>query len=206
MSWSEINLKKLFLQDTPLIDVRAPIEFKDGHFPCSINLPLMNDEERHLIGIEYKKLGQLKAIELGHKLVSGETKENRISDWVNFLKINPNAQLYCFRGGMRSQIATEWIADRGIKLEKITGGYKALRQFLLNTLEEKSKVVKLVVISGRTGTGKTPFLYQTNLPMIDLEKLANHRGSSFGGMGPQPTPINFENKGPNVCRIIGKVM
>lgn len=193
MSWSEADFKNLFLNNIPLIDVRAPVEYLEGHFPHSVNLPLMNDEERRLVGIDYKQNGQESAVRLGHQLVSGEIKEQRVAAWINFLKDKPHAQLYCFRGGMRSQIATDWIKESGIELKKITGGYKALRQYLMKTFDQIVPTLNFTVISGRTGSGKTPFLYQTKLPMVDLEKIANHRGSSFGNMGIQPTQINFEN-------------
>lgn len=193
MSWSETNLKKMFLNKMPLIDVRAPVEFKEGHFPGAVNLPIINDEERTLIGTTYKKSGQEAAIKLGHELVQGEVKKNRVQQWVDYLKQYPDAQLYCFRGGMRSQIATDWLKDEGFHLTKIPGGYKFLRNFLINKIAELTPVLNFTIISGRTGSGKTPFLYETGLPMIDLEKIANHRGSSFGNMGIQPTQINFEN-------------
>ena len=104
-SWNDPYLQELFLKKTPLIDVRAPVEFKEGSLPYSINLPIMNDEERHLIGTCYKTHGQEAAIKLGHELVSGSIKEERITSWVNFLSQNPTAEVFCFRGGMRSQIS-----------------------------------------------------------------------------------------------------
>lgn len=87
---SESNdFKSLVLNKTPLIDVRAPIEFKKGSFPYSVNLPLITDEERHLIGIKYKNFGNEEAVMLGHKFVSGEVKEKRIKAWLDFKKIIP---------------------------------------------------------------------------------------------------------------------
>lgn len=194
MSWSETDFKNLFLKNIPLIDVRAPVEFAEGHFPESVNLPLLNDDERRQVGTTYKNAGQEAAIKLGHDLIQGEVKVQRIAQWVEFLKKNPDAQLYCFRGGLRSQISTNWLNDKGYNLNRITGGYKALRQFLITQISELTEQMNFTIIAGRTGSGKTPFLYQTNLPMIDLEKIANHRGSSFGNMGIQPTQITFENR------------
>jgi tRNA 2-selenouridine synthase len=185
------ELIELFLNKTPLIDVRAPIEFNEGIIPFSVNLPLMNDLERHQIGLCYKEKGQLAAIELGHQLVSGSTKTARIQAWLDFLKLNPQAQVFCFRGGLRSQTSCQWISDHGITRSPIKGGYKRLRQFFLSWLDV-APLPKLVRIAGPTGSGKSHFL--TQFPKrIDLEGLAHHRGSAFGQLGPQPSQITFEN-------------
>ena len=193
-SASMLDFRELFRSDTPLIDVRAPIEFHEGHFPSSVNLPLMNDEERAAVGTRYKEAGQAEALKLGHDLVSGDRRESRIDAWVGFLKQHTNAWLYCFRGGLRSQISVSWIEERGLRVPFVPGGYKALRRFLLETLEKESIRRKLLVVGGRTGSGKTLILNATTLPSIDLEGAANHKGSSFGKMGPQPAQITFENR------------
>ncbi|WP_372966569.1 tRNA 2-selenouridine(34) synthase MnmH [Marinobacter sp.] len=184
----------LFLNDVPLMDVRAPVEFAKGSFPNAINAPLMNDEERHRIGICYKEKGQDKAIELGHQLVSGDIKAQRIEAWKRFAIQHPNGYLFCFRGGLRSRLTQQWIKDSGINYPLIEGGYKALRRFLIDSMDEQIKIQEFRLLSGRTGTGKTRVL--ANLPNpVDLEGLANHRGSSFGRMvSPQPTQIDFENR------------
>ncbi len=189
-----LDFKELFRRDTPLIDVRAPVEFHEGHFPASINLPLMNNEERAAVGTRYKEAGQSEALALGHELVSGALKESRINDWEAFLRKHPEANLYCFRGGLRSQISVSWIAERGLKVPFVPGGYKALRRFLLETLEQESRQRRFLVVGGRTGSGKTLILEATTLPALDLEGAANHKGSSFGKMGPQPAQITFENR------------
>ena len=187
------NYLELFLNDTPMMDVRAPVEFEKGAFPNVLNLPLMNDEERHLVGTRYKESGQESAIELGHELVSGHTKEQRIQQWLAFSKENPSGYLYCFRGGLRSRTTQQWIKDAGIDYPLITGGYKAMRRFLIDELDKASQKQDFVVVSGRTGTGKTRFLKTLN-NYVDLEGLAHHRGSSFGRMLiPQPSQIDFEN-------------
>lgn len=188
------EFRELFRKDTPLIDVRAPVEFHEGHFPASVNFPLMNDAERAAVGTRYKEAGQAEALKLGHELVAGELREARIDAWVAFLKGHPDARLYCFRGGLRSQISVSWIEERGLELPYIPGGYKALRRFLLETLEQESLNRKLLVVGGRTGSGKTQILNATPLPSLDLEGAANHKGSSFGKMGPQPAQITFENR------------
>lgn len=184
----------LFLNDVPLMDVRAPVEFSRGSFPGAINAPLMNDEERHRVGICYKEKGQDKAIELGHQLVSGDLKAQRIEAWKRFTAKNPQGYLFCFRGGLRSRLTQQWIKDSGIDFPLIQGGYKAMRRFLIDSLETLTESSEFVILSGRTGTGKTRVLNQLPNP-VDLEGLANHRGSSFGRqVTPQPSQIDFENR------------
>jgi tRNA 2-selenouridine synthase len=184
----------LFLNDTPLLDVRAPVEYSRGSFPSATNAPLMNDEERHRVGICYKEKGQDKAIELGHQLVSGDIKAQRIEAWKRFVAQHPDGYLFCFRGGLRSRLTQQWIRDAGINYPLVKGGYKALRRFLIDSLEARIESGNFRIVSGRTGTGKTRVLRQLPNP-VDLEGLANHRGSSFGRqVTPQPSQIDFENR------------
>ncbi len=103
----------LFLKETSLIDVRAPIEFIAGSLPGSINLPIMNDEERALVGTTYKQSGREEAIKLGHNLVSEDVKESRLQKWIEHILLHPEAVIYCFRGGLRSQITQRWLGERG---------------------------------------------------------------------------------------------
>jgi tRNA 2-selenouridine synthase len=188
------KLKELFLLDVPLLDVRAPVEFAAGAFPQAENHPLIDDGERHRIGITYKEEGQDPAIELGHELVSGEIKQARIAAWRDFFARHPDAVLYCFRGGMRSKISQRWLLDEaGIRCARVRGGYKAMRRFLIDQLERDAAACRPVVIGGRTGVGKTRLLVDCRR-MVDLEGLAHHRGSAFGHHAlPQPTQIDFEN-------------
>lgn len=193
------TFEELFLRDRPLIDTRAPIEFERGSFPGAVNLPLMTDVEREQVGIRYKEQGEHAAVALGHELVSGHVKEDRIAAWIEQVKRNVNAALFCFRGGLRSQTVQAWLASEGYHLPVVDGGYKALRAYLLNSLEECLCETSLVVIGGRTGVAKTALLNQASdmlrLPVIDLEGLAHHRGSAFGKRAePQPTQVNFENR------------
>ena len=188
------ELKALFLQDVPLLDVRAPVEFAAGAFPHAENHPLIDDDERHQVGITYKDDGQEQAIELGHELVSGEVRRNRISAWRDFFARHPDAVLYCFRGGMRSKISQRWLLeDLGIRCSRVRGGYKAMRRFLIDQIEQNSPICQPVVVGGRTGVGKTRLLVECRR-MVDLEGLAHQRGSAFGHHPrPQPTQIDFEN-------------
>jgi tRNA 2-selenouridine synthase len=187
------DFKSIVLNKTPLLDVRAPVEFQSGAFINACNLPIMNDEERRLVGICYKNEGNAKAIELGHKLVSGDIKEQRVQAWCDFMDANPDALLYCFRGGQRSKIAQQWIRESGREISRLKGGYKAFRNYLLRELEQFSSHFSSIVLGGRTGSGKTIVLQKMS-NAVDLEALANHRGSSFGQkVTSQPSQINFDN-------------
>ncbi len=189
------DYRDIFLNDVPMMDARAPIEFAKGAFPGVINLPLMNDVERQKVGTSYKQQGQEAAIKLGHQLVSGELKAERIAAWAAFAKAHPDGYLYCFRGGLRSQITQQWLKDEaGIDYPRVVGGYKAMRGFLLETTEQALAQCDFVIVGGLTGTGKTEVLAQLH-NSLNLEGHANHRGSSFGKRAtPQPAQIDFENR------------
>lgn len=190
------QLRELFINKTPFIDVRAPVEFKQGHLPDAVNIPILNDEERALVGTTYKNKGNEAAVKLGHELVSGETKTRRLDLWQNYIKENPRAILYCFRGGQRSQITQKWLKEVGVDRPLIKGGYKFVRNFLMDEVKRFSESYPMLIVSGTTGSGKTQFLQlvKSFYPSLDLEGLACHRGSAFGSMGiEQPTQINFEN-------------
>lgn len=188
------DYRSLFLNDTPFLDVRAPVEFNQGAFPFTENFPLMNDQERTDIGIRYKKSGQDEAIKLGQELIQGEIKSERVEHWAQYIKQHPKGVLYCFRGGMRSKISQQWIYEKtGIIYPRIKGGYKAMRRFLIDELETSSQRIEPIILSGRTGIGKTLFLKKIK-QQIDLEGLFHHRGSVFGNhVTPQPTQIDIEN-------------
>lgn len=187
------DYRSIFLASAPLLDVRAPVEFSAGAFPGAVNVGILDDEERAQVGTTYKQRGQDAAIALGHQLVSGGTKAERIARWAAFTREHPDGYLYCFRGGLRSQTAREWLRESGIDYPLIQGGYKAMRQFLLGELERQSKHANIGIVGGRTGSGKTRVV-QALHRAIDLEGLAHHRGSSFGRLpGGQPTQIDFEN-------------
>ncbi len=187
------DLRQLFLRAVPMLDLRAPVEFEQGAFAGSVNLPLMNDSEREQVGTCYKQQGQEAAITLGHSLVSGSVKAARMAQWKAFVEANPQGVLYCFRGGLRSRTTQQWLHEAGVDYPLVAGGYKAMRRFLIEQIETASKTCRFTILSGRTGSGKTRVLNQIR-HSVDLEGLANHRGSSFGRqVTPQPTQINFEN-------------
>ena len=185
------NYHSILQQQLPLIDLRAPQEFSRGALFGSVNLPLMTDDERAAVGTCYKQQGQQAAIELGHQLVQGQTQSQRVQAWVDFATANPGGMLYCARGGLRSQIAQQWLADAGVVYPRVTGGFKALRQAAIAVIEHAAGQ-PLLLLAGATGSGKTRLL--TQLQGTDLEALANHRGSAFGRrLAAQPSQISFEN-------------
>lgn len=188
------DLRDLLTEGRPLLDVRAPVEFAKGAFPGAINRPLLTDDERHAVGVRYKQQGQDAAIVLGAELLDDAERARRVATWKAFAEENPDGALYCFRGGLRSQIAQAWLADAGIELPLVSGGYKAMRGFLIETLARLCERMSLRIVGGRTGVGKTLLIRQLGRT-VDLEGVAHHRGSSFGGMaGAQPGNIDFENR------------
>ena len=189
------DYQQLFLSGVPLMDVRAPVEYLQGAFPTAVNLPLMVDDERQQVGTCYKRQGQDAAIALGHRLVSGSTKHERLASWLAFAQAYPQGVLYCFRGGLRSQTVQQWMRSEGhTPYPRVSGGYKAMRTFLIDTTRDAAQQCGFTVLSGLTGTGKTQLIAQLRHG-IDLEGHANHRGSSFGQqVSGQPAQIDFENR------------
>jgi tRNA 2-selenouridine synthase len=184
---------QLFVQDRPLLDVRAPIEFNQGAFPNASNYPLLDNRQRELVGTRYREGGQDAAIALGLELATPELREQRLASWRNFCEQHPDGYLYCFRGGLRSHLTQQWLREASIDYPLVHGGYKALRAFLLDAMEQCLLQVPLLVVGGPTGAGKTALL-QACGPALDLEALAQHRGSAFGAtLQAQPAQISWEN-------------
>ncbi len=181
----------------PIVDVRSPNEYSQGHWPGAINIPLFSDRERELIGKSFKKESRLRAIVNGLKVTL--PKIIKLLELIKEITIlqedNKSIRIYCWRGGMRSS-AFAWLARTiGIKTYLLKGGYKNYRKWVLNEFESN---LPIRLIGGRTGTRKTDLLnYIDNedIHVIDLEGIAHHRGSSFGslGMGQQPSTQQFEN-------------
>ena len=183
---------------SPIIDVRSPSEFFQGHWPGAINIPLFTDSEREIIGKSYKKESRLKAIFNGLKVTLPKTTkllEIILHTTTTKDQRNKSIRIYCWRGGMRSRTFA-WLARTiGIKTYLLKGGYKTYRKWVLNQFEVD---LPIRLLGGKTGTRKTDllnYINHENLYVIDLEGIANHRGSSFGslGMKKQPSTQQFEN-------------
>ena len=187
------QFENLLISGVPFLDVRAEIAFSKGSFPTSTNIPILQDYERQVVGTCYKKNGRKAAIELAHSLINGPTKVQRIEAWCEFARANQNVHIYCWRGGMRSKYAHDWILGSGINIPLIDGGFKALRHVIIDQITDAANHVPFVRIGGKTGTAKTDLVNAIEFS-TDLEGHANHRGSSFGQrVSGVPTQINFEN-------------
>ena len=180
---------QIFAQKRPVLDVRSPCEFAHAHIPGAVNLPLFSDEERKIVGIVYKKLGSRPAIEKGLELV----QFSRIVQEIRHLDLSSSIYVYCARGGMRSS-SMGWLLELlGYEVTLIQGGYKSFRRWALGQF---AKPYSLVVIGGETGSGKTKLLKkleESGEAVVDLEQLAQHRGSVFGSLAVQPSQEQFEN-------------
>ena len=185
----------IIVNDVPMIDVRSPGEFKSGTVPSSVNIPLLTDDERHQVGLAYRKKGKDVAFRVANNLFDDAKKHMLSEIWCAYLDRYPDCVVYCARGGMRSETAARWIYQQSAaQVSRIEGGYKAMRNYLLSRLEPASISSRPVVLGGRTGSGKTRLL-NSLANSIDLEALANHRGSTFGRFTtPQPGQADFENR------------
>lgn len=195
MALEKINVVKFLelAESIPVIDVRSPSEFNTGNIPGAFNIPLFDDKEREAVGIIYKKKGRIPAILEGLKH-TGPTMSSKLEQALKIAK-NDKLMVYCWRGGMRSE-AMAWLLSLGdIDTEVLEGGYKSYRHHILDSLSEKRK---MIVLGGMTGSSKThilKYLKGCGQQVIDLEGLANHKGSAFGSLGQpaQPSTEQFAN-------------
>ena len=177
-----------------LLDVRSPGEYIEGHIPGAVSFPLFTDEERAEVGTLYKKKGHDFAFLKGLEFVGA-----KMADYVRWAnKLVPEKKLYihCWRGGQRSASLAWLLETAGFEVKLITGGYKAYRQYIHRQFDEIK--LNIIVLGGPTGSGKTLILQslkEEGEQIIDLEKLAHHKGSAFGSLGEliQPTVEQFEN-------------
>jgi tRNA 2-selenouridine synthase len=180
-------------EELATVDVRSEGEFKEGHIAGAVNIPILNNQERIQVGTDYKQKGQLEAIKTGFRLVGP-----RILDIVNEAEKAANNKellIHCWRGGMRSTNFCQFVEMAKIKTHQLGGGYKTYRHTALASFRDP---LKLIVLGGSTGSGKSEILRSLAAKgeqVIDLEKLAHHKGSVFGGlmMPPQPTTEQFQN-------------
>jgi tRNA 2-selenouridine synthase len=180
-------------EQLPLVDARSEGEFAQSHIPGAINIPILNNAERIQVGTLYKQAGPEKATLKGFELVGPRFHLIQREALRNFP--NKKVMLYCWRGGMRSQILSWLLTQVGFEVYRLAGGYKTYRTFTFN---EVRKPYPLLVLGGKTGAAKTVLLQklkERGEQVVDLEGLANHKGSSFGAIGlpGQPTVEQFEN-------------
>ena len=194
----EISIKEFLSSrtNTPIVDVRSPKEYQLAHIPGAINIPLFNDAERAMVGTTYKHEGREKAITQGLELVGPKMAEF-VAEGKRILQEHQAVYItmHCWRGGMRSKSMATLFNFAGIPTLTITGGYKVYRNAVQQSF---ANPLHLIVLGGKTGSAKTAILQalqQQGEQIIDLEKLANHKGSAFGQLGeePQPSSEYFEN-------------
>jgi len=187
--FQDIELKDLLhLQEKEahtIVDVRSPGEFQEYTIPGSINIPIFSDKERAEVGTIYKQVGKEEAKERGLEIFSAKLP-NFIA---KFKKIDTPMSVFCWRGGMRSKTAATVLDLMGVHANRLTGGIRSYREWVVSELEKQEFKPELYVLNGNTGSGKTMILHELaekGYPVIDLEKMANHRGSIFGQIGLKP--------------------
>ncbi len=179
--------------ELPIADVRSEKEFGEGHIGSAINIPILNNDERITVGTDYKQKGQAEAIKTGFRLVGPRFLE--IIKHAELAAAGQELLVHCWRGGMRSSNFCQIVGMAKIKTHQLSGGYKVYRH---EALESYKNPLRLILLGGYTGSGKSEILRalrEKGEQVIDLENLANHKGSVFGGlmMPPQPTTEQFQN-------------
>lgn len=190
-----VSIKELLpLTDTiPLIDVRSPAEYELAHIPGAYNIPIFDNEERRQVGIKYKMGGKENAVLLGLDFVG--PKMSAFVREAKKLARNKKILVHCWRGGMRSGSMAWLFETAGLEVYVLEGGYKAYRKYIR---DQFSQPVRMMVLGGYTGSGKTEILQllkDKGEQFLDIEGIANHRGSVFGLLGQDDQPSNeqFEN-------------
>ena len=167
------------------IDVRSPQEVQESPVPFAQNVPLFDDEERAVVGLTYARQGQEAAIRKGVEIVSPKIPQ-LIQTIQSHLQPHEEPLIFCWRGGMRSKAVATFLDLVGIPVCRLEGGYRAYRNLVVQTLEESATYPHFLVLHGMTCVGKTMLiqrLREEGYPVIDLEDLAQHRGSAFGTIG-----------------------
>lgn len=177
-----------------IIDVRAPSEYAEDHIPGAINLPVLSDAERAQVGTMYKQVSPFDARKLGAALVAANAARH-LQGPLAAMQGGWRPLVYCWRGGQRSGSFALILGQIGWRAETLAGGYKAWRAMVAESLYHQPFPAPVVILGGNTGTGKTallPHLAARGVQVLDLEGLAQHRGSLFGAVGPQPSQKAFE--------------
>jgi len=180
-----------------LLDVRSPAEYAHAHLPGSVSFPLFSNEERAEVGTLYKQQGRQEAITRGMELLA--PRVDKLCEKAASLALVNTVRVYCWRGGMRSQVIAGLLALQGLESCTLQGGYKSYRRRCLRIIAERCPQLKLRVLGGMTGARKTEVLHaltEMGEQILDLEDLAGHRGSAFGGIGlpTQPSNEQLENR------------
>ena len=190
-NWTEITADMI-------IDVRSPSEYAEDHILGAVNMPVLNNEERAEVGTIYKQINAFQARRYGGALVARNISRHILTNLQN-MSVEFKPLIYCWRGGQRSNSFARICSDIGWRTYVLEGGYKAYRRNVLKGLENDAPKIKPILISGPTGTGKTRLLHyikEEGAQILDLEALANHRGSLLG-LTPgetQPNQKYFETK------------
>ncbi|OYU93147.1 MAG: tRNA 2-selenouridine(34) synthase MnmH, partial [Burkholderiales bacterium PBB5] len=173
-----------------VIDVRSPAEFAEDHLPGAVNWPVLSNEERITVGTLYVQTSPLEARKLGAALVARNIA-NHLDQWVRDRPRHWQPLVYCWRGGQRSGTMAWFLDQIGFRTTRLDGGYKGYRAQVRADLAIPPTDLRLTVLAGRTGSGKTrllPALAAEGAQVLDLEALACHRGSILGGLPGQPQP------------------
>lgn len=187
----------LQLTNAYFVDLRSEGEYQEDTIPGAINIPIFNNEERAQIGFTYKQVSVEKAKELGLAFIAPKLKY--IYQELSRLSRQKPVVIFCWRGGMRSQFILNAFSSLGLSLQRIAGGYRAYRRYVHAYLTQETLPHRAVVLDGLTGVGKTKVLKKLRdmgVPVLDLEGLAQHRGSVYGkiGMPPSPSQKYFESQ------------
>jgi tRNA 2-selenouridine synthase len=179
-----------------IIDVRSPAEFADDHLPGAISLPVLSNEERAVVGTIYKQESPFRANRIGGAIVARNIAQHLDTALADMPR-GWRPLVYCWRGGMRSNAMATILSSVGWPVGLVKGGYKTWRREVVGRLELDETPLPVILVDGPTGSGKTAILTeiaQQGGQVIDLEGIANHRGSAFGGFDdlPQPAQRLFE--------------
>lgn len=188
--FQDITLEELLhlrkTENHTIIDVRSPIEYENATIPGSINIPVFTNDERAEVGTIYRQKGKEAAKERGLAIFSA-----KLPDFIKkFKNIQTPKTVFCWRGGMRSKTAATVVDLMGVPVNRLSGGIRTYRRWVVDFLKNPAFSPKMIVLDGFTGTGKTEILNrleQDGYPVIDLEDMANHRGSIFGQIGKTPS-------------------